>query len=278
MTLRYLSLFSLWLGPALCLYTAFLHQSFCFFSLTWATVGHSSALLMSVLRHCLQFGLESIWPGKSRHYTCAGEGHCPVCAAWGRGPASSICTRVIDTSQTLTWLWLVVLSQEQWIIANNIIATGWSHRWLTCMLFYCQIYYNFSKYNNKIVTDYSFKGQFSLSLAKKNVTSYHSLPNFWQNVKRHKTQVCTLYSILGGKKFRYRYTQRFMPIYLWSDTILIDNISQLCISSNQYHKIHCAALRGGAGAVWPLSPLKDPLSWVLTQQGHSLWHNICSYT
>ena len=30
-----------------------------------------------------------------------GEGHCPVCAAWGRGAASSKCARMIDTSQTL---------------------------------------------------------------------------------------------------------------------------------------------------------------------------------
>ena len=37
------------------------------------------------------------------------------------------------------WLWLVVLIQERWIFANQITATKWSHRQLTCILFYCQI-------------------------------------------------------------------------------------------------------------------------------------------
>ena len=37
------------------------------------------------------------------------------------------------------WLWLVVLIQERWILANQITATGWSHRQLTCIWFYCQI-------------------------------------------------------------------------------------------------------------------------------------------
>ena len=37
------------------------------------------------------------------------------------------------------WLWLVVLILERWILTNQITATGWSHRQLTCMLFYCQI-------------------------------------------------------------------------------------------------------------------------------------------
>ena len=53
------------------------------------------------------------------------------------------------------WLWLVVLSQEWSILANQITATRWTHRqWiftqLTCILFYCQNYKdNFSKYNKK---------------------------------------------------------------------------------------------------------------------------------
>ena len=95
-TLQYLSLFSLWLSPILCFYTAFLCQSSCFFSLTWAMVGQFLVLLLllSVLHHCSQFGHESIWPGnpnpKSRHCTCVRE-----------GVASSVCTRVMDSSQTL---------------------------------------------------------------------------------------------------------------------------------------------------------------------------------
>ena len=63
--------------------------------------------------------------------------------ARGRGTASSVCTRVTDASQTLS-LARCVLSQERWILANQITATGWSHRLgiftqLTCILFYCQI-------------------------------------------------------------------------------------------------------------------------------------------
>ena len=100
MTLWYLSLFSI---QSFVFIPIFLRQSSYFFSLMWAMMGHSSALLLlSVLRHCLQFGLENIWPGKSRHCACTGEGHCPVRAAWGRWATSSVCTRVIDTSQTLT--------------------------------------------------------------------------------------------------------------------------------------------------------------------------------
>ena len=37
------------------------------------------------------------------------------------------------------WLWLVVMIQEWWILANQITATGWSHRQLTCIWFYCHL-------------------------------------------------------------------------------------------------------------------------------------------
>ena len=56
-----------------------LRQSSYLFSLTWAMVGHFSALLL--LHHCLQFEFEPIWPGESRD--CAGEGRCPVRTAKG---------------------------------------------------------------------------------------------------------------------------------------------------------------------------------------------------
>ena len=63
--------------------------------------GHSLALLLlSVLRHCLQFCHESIWPGESRHCACMGEGHHPVRTVWGRGAAW--CMKMSGTSQTLT--------------------------------------------------------------------------------------------------------------------------------------------------------------------------------
>ena len=85
-----------------------------------------------------KFELEGIWPGKSRHYTCVGEGHCPVrtvqYALCEGGGLPAACTR----------LWLVVLIRERWILSNRITATGWSHRqwiftWQTYFLFYCQI-------------------------------------------------------------------------------------------------------------------------------------------
>ena len=98
----YLSLRSLWHGPILYFYTAFLCLSTYFFSLWWAMVGHCLAwLLLSVLCHWLQFGLEleHICAAiKSRHCACTGEGHSPVRAAWGKRAAS---TRMIDTSQML---------------------------------------------------------------------------------------------------------------------------------------------------------------------------------
>ena len=70
----------------------FLHcfSSSYFLPLTWAMVGHVSALLSSILCHCLQFGLklDLNWPGESRHCAC-------VRRADGR-----TCMRVTDTSQT----------------------------------------------------------------------------------------------------------------------------------------------------------------------------------
>ena len=143
MMLQYLSLFSLWFSPVLCFYAACLHQSSYFFSLTWAMVGHSSTLLLlSVLHHCLQFGLESFWPGKSRHCTCAGEEHCPVYTAWGEG-GCQVCTRVIGTSQTLPFaligcvdLWEVDSCKSNY---SHWVKPQWLFTQLTCILFYCHI-------------------------------------------------------------------------------------------------------------------------------------------
>ena len=112
-----------------------------FFSLMWAVVGHFSALsLLSVLHHCLQFGLEHIWPGKSRHCSCSGEGHCPV----GTEGGTAYAREWLTLRKHSPWLWFVVLARERWNFANQMTATGWSHRqWifpqLTCIVFYCQI-------------------------------------------------------------------------------------------------------------------------------------------
>ena len=72
----------------------------------------------------------TIWRGKNRY--CVGEGHCPVHTEW------------LTLLRHSPWLWLVVLIWERRILANQITATGWSHRqWiftqLTCTLFYCQV-------------------------------------------------------------------------------------------------------------------------------------------
>ena len=140
MTLRYLSLFSFWLVSILCFDTAFLRQCSYFFSLMGAMVGHFSALLLlSVLRHCLQLEHECFWSGKNRYCACAGEGHFPVCTAGGR-----VAQEWLTLLRHSPWLWLVVLTWEWWILANQIEATGWSHRqWiftqLACILVLAEI-------------------------------------------------------------------------------------------------------------------------------------------
>ena len=146
--LRYLSLFSLWLGPIFTFYTAFLHQSSYVFSLTWAVVGYFSALLLSLPVHCLQFELESIWPGKSRHCTCVREGGCQQC------------TKVIYT-QTLPLALIGCIE----LGAVDSCKSNYSH-WVEpqtvdfytdnlYLILLSHHYDNFSKYDKKIVTDYS---------------------------------------------------------------------------------------------------------------------------
>ena len=91
---------------------------------------------------CLQFGLElkasdQVWAGTV-----------PV---WGRGTAQYTLHEggglpAVYAQEWLTllrhspWLWFVVLIQKRWILANEITATGWTHRQrifkqLTCILF-----------------------------------------------------------------------------------------------------------------------------------------------
>ena len=127
-------------------------------------VGHFLALLLlSVLHHCLQFGNEHIWPGKSRHCTRVGEGHCPICAAWGRRAASSICMRMIDTSQTIPLALIGCVDPG----AVDSCKSNYSH-WVepqTVDFYTADLYLvllrdyndNFSKYNYiYIFADYSF--------------------------------------------------------------------------------------------------------------------------
>ena len=71
---------------------------------------------------CLQFVLvsEGLWPGESGHCACV----------WG-GAARSVRHAPLAL--------IGCVAPEWWILANHITATGWSHRQLTCMWFYCQI-------------------------------------------------------------------------------------------------------------------------------------------
>ena len=115
-------------------------------------VGHFPALLLlSVSRHCLQ--LEPIWPGESRH--CVVEGHCLASVVWGWPAAYA--RAWLTLLRHSSWLWLVLLIQERWILANQITATGWSHR--QGIFFTVDLYgillsdhnNNFSKYNKKML-------------------------------------------------------------------------------------------------------------------------------
>ena len=115
MTRWCLSSFSLWLGPLLCFYSAFLRQSSYFFSLMWAMAGHSSALLLlSVLHHCLQFELKLIWPGKSRHFASryASEWFTPL-----RLPSALIsCTKSGGFLQINHGHWVEPQTADQYLI------------------------------------------------------------------------------------------------------------------------------------------------------------------
>ena len=146
MTHWHLSLFSLWFGPVHSFSTVFIHQYSYFLSLTWAMVGHFSALLLlSVLSHCkhslgfkvtdqVRSGTAPAWGTTTAQYTLREGGglHAAHAREW------------LTLLRHSPWLWLVVLIQEQWILANQITAPGWTHRQLIftqliCISFYCQI-------------------------------------------------------------------------------------------------------------------------------------------
>ena len=96
MTLCYLSLFSLWLGPVISFYTAFLCQSSYFFSLTWAMVGHffSSVVVVVCYPPLLTVWAWTYLTREEQALHLRGT-HCM------RGAANSLCMRMIDTPQTL---------------------------------------------------------------------------------------------------------------------------------------------------------------------------------
>ena len=148
MMLWYLSWCSLWLGTVLSFDTAFICQCSHFFSLMWAL----ALLFLSVLHSFVQFvnvsdqlraGTAPTWGRGTAEYALHEGGGLPAAYAW----------EWLTLLRNSPWLWMIVSRWEQWILANQITATGWSHRqWI----FFQIIMTIFSKYNQTIVTDYSF--------------------------------------------------------------------------------------------------------------------------
>ena len=96
-------------------------------------VGYVGAFFGSVFVVCslplFTVWVWTIWPGKSRHCACVGEGHCWVRALQGRGAASSM-EENDDTSQTLPLA--LIGCVDPWAVdscirLNAVAATGWSH-------------------------------------------------------------------------------------------------------------------------------------------------------
>ena len=84
-----------------------------FFLLTWATVGHFSALSLPLLHHCLQFGLELelFGPHRQAWRLCGGGALLGVLS--GGGGLLSACAREwVTLLRHSPWLWLVVLIQS----------------------------------------------------------------------------------------------------------------------------------------------------------------------
>ena len=117
MTLRSFTSFSLWLGPFLSLYTASRCKSSYFFSLTWAMVGHSSALLL------LSWAWVWTWAYLTSCELALHLGRGALPSMLREGAASSIGTRMIDTSQTRPLA--LIGCVERRILANRIMATRW---------------------------------------------------------------------------------------------------------------------------------------------------------
>ena len=128
-------------------------------------MGNGGAFFCSVVVVC-SLPLFTVWAGSDQigGTACAGEGHCSERAVLGRGAASRVCTRMIDTSQTLPLA--LIGSVERGVVDS--CKSNYSH-WVepqTVDFYTADLYLillsdhndNFSKYNKKIVSDYSYKG------------------------------------------------------------------------------------------------------------------------
>ena len=105
----------------------------------------SALLLLSVCRHCLQFELEHIWPGKSRHCVCAGEGDCQqhVCESDLHLVIGCDEPGAVDSCKSNYSHWVEPQTVD-FYTADLYLNLLSDH------------YDNFSKHIKKIITDYSF--------------------------------------------------------------------------------------------------------------------------
>ena len=165
MTLLFILVFSVARSNSFFLH-CFPHQCSYFFSLTWAMVGHSLALLLSVLHHCLQFGLTNV----------SDQVRADTASVWGRDTAQYVLREwgelpyaAYDTSETLP------LALIGCVDPGAVDSCKWNYsHWVEPQIvdFYTADLIllsdhndNFSKYNKKIVTDYNINRHFFLVLA-----------------------------------------------------------------------------------------------------------------
>ena len=128
-SLQILQLLHLWKGPSN-IYPCFLSIPLQFFLFTrllisslwrgqwWGIFLLCCCCLFSAIVYSLSLSIsDQVGAGTA---PVRGEGHCSVHAVWGRGAASRVCTRVIDTSQTLPLALIGCIEPERWILENQI--------------------------------------------------------------------------------------------------------------------------------------------------------------
>ena len=108
-------------------------------------VGNFSALLLlSVLVHVYSLGLNISDQVRAGTAPVRGRDTAQYMLHEGGGLPAAYARDWLTLLRHSPRLWSVVLIRERWILANQIRATGWSHRqWifkhLSCILFYCQM-------------------------------------------------------------------------------------------------------------------------------------------
>ena len=142
MTLWDLSLFSLWLGPVLSFYSAFVLLSY-----ISSLVGNGGTCFCSVVVVVCSPPLFTVWVWS---YLTRWE---QILHLHGGGGLLRACAREwLTLPRHAPWLWSVVLIQERWILTNQI--TYYSH-WVELqtadlyLILLSDHNNNFSKYNQK---------------------------------------------------------------------------------------------------------------------------------